>query len=540
MIVYGDRARRVSTSAVLDAIARERDPVARLIALGELTQGVADAERDAAGEDVGGPGERACMAALMAVADASTRDDVRTGDMLAALAGLAAIPSIVTLKDPEGYAFYALHPAAHAAAARALVLPGPIRVIGIRSIGTGLAALVAVTLGASAPATLRPVGHPFAREVHLSAGLAARLLGPPGTRYVIVDEGPGLSGSSFGAVADWLNAHGVADDCIVFLPGHAGELGPRASPAHRARWARARRPVAEFETVMRAPLTAAVAALIGPLDSPLQDIGAGRWRALRWPEPADWPPAAPQWERRKYLARANGATWLVKFAGLGAIGARKLARARALHAAGFTPEPAGLVHGFLVERWHAGAATPPRAAILACLPAYLGCRARAFPAPHDSGAALDALLAMARHNLADAGDPASDALAAEGPPRLAAKVRRVATDNRLDPHEWLARPDGRVLKADALDHCEAHDLIGCQDIAWDVANAALAFALDPAETAALTRAVPADPELVAFYTPCARAFRIGWHTMAAQACDVADAARHHSAVNDLLSRKRES
>ena len=37
------------------------------------------------------------------------------------------------------------------------------------------------------------------------------------------------------------------------------------------------------------------------------------------------------------------------------MGARKLARARSLHAAGFTPEVAGFRHGFLVERWIDGA-----------------------------------------------------------------------------------------------------------------------------------------------------------------------------------------
>ena len=41
-------------------------------------------------------------------------------------------------------------------------------------------------------------------------------------------------------------------------------------------------------------------------------------------------------------------------------------------------------------------------------------------------------------------------------------VRRIETDNRMHAHEWLVRPDGSLLKADAVDHCEAHDLIGAR------------------------------------------------------------------------------
>ena len=41
--------------------------------------------------------------------------------------------------------------------------------------------------------------------------------------------------------------------------------------------------------------------------------------------------------------------------------------------------------------------------------------------------------------------------------------------------------DGHLLKTDALDHHAAHDLVGCQDIAWDIAGAAVELDLAPAE-----------------------------------------------------------
>jgi hypothetical protein len=125
---------------------------------------------------------------------------------------------------PEGYAFYALHPALYAAAAARLP-PADWRVIGIRSIGTGLAAVAASALRAPPPVTVRPGGHPFSRELRLAPELKAEWAAHDGS-FAVVDEGPGLSGSSFGAVADALERLGVPRERIAFLPGHGGDLGP--------------------------------------------------------------------------------------------------------------------------------------------------------------------------------------------------------------------------------------------------------------------------------------------------------------------------
>ena len=94
------------------------------------------------------------------------------------------------VRVPEGYAFYALHPALYASAAAHLP-PGDWRVIGIRSIGTSLSAVVAAALGAPPPVTVRPTGHPFARELRLSAELEAEWAAHAGP-FVVVDEGPVL------------------------------------------------------------------------------------------------------------------------------------------------------------------------------------------------------------------------------------------------------------------------------------------------------------------------------------------------------------
>ena len=134
------------------------------------------------------------------------------------------LPDSITMRVPEGYAFYALYPEAYAEAARSLKLAGPVTVIGLRSIGTSLAAITAAAIGASSLVTLRPFGDAYARQVAISDALARVLLSDSDGQFVIVDEGPGLSGSSFGAVADWLEDHGVAEDRLIALPIHGGSL----------------------------------------------------------------------------------------------------------------------------------------------------------------------------------------------------------------------------------------------------------------------------------------------------------------------------
>jgi hypothetical protein len=107
-------------------------------------------------------------------------------------------------------------------------------VIGIRSIGTGLAAVVAAVAGeGSIVFSVRPQGHPFDRRLSLSPSLETAILnGAP--EIAIVDEGPGLSGSSFGCVADWLEDRGVPPESIAFFPSHRGTPGPYAmSPSSR-------------------------------------------------------------------------------------------------------------------------------------------------------------------------------------------------------------------------------------------------------------------------------------------------------------------
>src|SRR5206468_5416318 len=138
-----------------------------------------------------------------------------------------------------------------------------------------------------------------------------------------------------------------------------------------------------------------------------------------------------------------------------------------------------------VERW-VGDAQPlnPAERPVEEIGRYLGARARLFPADAGSGATVDELIAMCRRNISLAfGEEVAGRLPPWDTVTLSARVARVRTDNKLDRTEWLRAPGGRLLKTDGLDHHQAHDLIGCQDIAWDVAGAITEFDLDDSETA---------------------------------------------------------
>jgi hypothetical protein len=526
-------------------IERHAALVAVLIEAGELAQGLVDAQFEKAGRDAGSTAGILAMTLLARVAGA-VRASWESGFARldpppeAEVRALAAAPlsAVVHTKRAEGFALYSLYPESYIEAAKAASLQasGQIRVVGIRSIGVPLGALVAVALGAPPPVTLRPVGDPPYRRVAIAAGLAAELLADASSaRFAVVDEGPGLSGSSFGAVADFLEDQGVAPGRIHFLASHRGPLGSCASPRHRRRWARASRHVVDLgDLLLRGPrrpehrLENWVADLVGQPEHPLEEISGGRWRLLRYAREADWPASNLYLERRKFLLRADGGTWLLKFAGLGREGAHKLERGRALHAAGFAPEVVGYRHGFLVERWLGDLPSLDRGfgdrdRLVAQVGRYLGFRARHFPAGAERGAPLVRLWEMARFNTGLAlGEGLARRLDRWAPAleRLAGRVRRVETDNRPHAWEWLLARDGCLLKTDALDHHAGHDLVGCQDVAWDVVGAAFELGLTRPERDQLCGVVEAetgravDPDLLALLAPCYLALQLGDRALA--------------------------
>ncbi len=544
MLVFGDRSERVDPRERLarltrDVAAGEGCPELRTAALveaGMLAQGLADAEFAERGEDDPSRTQDLALALVRALADPQAFDSAAARAAAEALAA-RPLPAEVTCKVPEGFSVYGVYPEAYRRTAARLRLRRPL-VVGLRSIGLALAAAAAAGAGAARIVTLRPTGHPFRREVRASARLRDLFAAHPG-EVLIVDEGPGLSGSSFNAAADLLCALGIDEARLVFMPSHPGDLGPEASDAHRARWSRARRAPATLDGLLaQDPIGRWFEDLTGPVRR-VEDLSGGAWRdelpaAIR-------PPAWRLQERRKFRITAERGVFLARFAGLGPLGAGKLDLAGRLHAAGFGPEPLGLRRGFLLERWVDGeplvAGQGERGAILERIGAYLAFRAVQLPGPGSgpgSGADAAELMEMTRVNAGlVGGEPLGRAVAAALPPpgRLAAAAWPICVDGRLHPWEWRRGADGRLWKTDALDHAVGHDLIGHQDIAWDVAGAVVEFGLSPQEAAFLSARVGAargrvlEPDLLAAYRLAYCAFQAGLWTYAASDPQEAVAAR---------------
>ncbi len=550
MLVFGDqvrtsetRARLAGLSTSLAGIAAARPGIDRHSALASafidasaVAQAIADAEFAVRGCDDRSAAQDAAMTLVMALAralgcswDSAFRAPVTIPRIELRRLASSILPDALEWKVAEGFAFYAVYPEAYWRAAAAC--EGVSRVVGIRSIGLPLAAMVAARLGAGRPLTVRPIGDPFRRTLSLAPAYAADLA--HGGSVAIVDEGPGLSGSSFGALAEHLGARGLPEHRVRFFPSHRGGPGPEAEPGWREAWLRSRRHVVAVDDLILQPsdparhLASWFEDLLGKATEPLRDLSGGAWRALHFRSPAEWPPANLHQERRKLLLRTETGDYLLKFVGLGPEGMRKAERAKALAAAGFAPETFGYRHGFLAERWLSEAVPLrprgfDRARLIETLGRYIAFRIGRFPAARDDGARFETLIGMARRNTSLAlGAAAAERL----PPRPPAGLfgGRIETDGRMHPWEWLALPDGRLLKADGVDHHAAHDLIGCQDPAWDVAGATIELGLTAQEQRTLLAAVAEqsgrsiDPRLVAFLTPCYLAFQLGAAKLAADA-----------------------
>jgi hypothetical protein len=403
-------------------------------------------------------------------------------------------PASIAVSDPEGYAYYAVFPEQYVAAAldvAARIAPSHATCIGVRAIGTSLSAAVSAALERRGcrvrSCTVRPRGHPFDRTLALDARLEQWLVAEPDTLFLVVDEGPGLSGSSFAAVASALTRIGVADERIVFLPSWLPDGSAFVNDSARGVWSRHRKASVSFDEHWIA--SGRLSTAFGGGD--IADLSAGAWRERITCACEPWPPVQPQHERRKYLRRKRGEpTALHKFVGLGERGRTACERAHVLADAGFSPRPLQQSNGFLATELVAGrslAAFAVDEILLERLASYLAFVAREFPAKSATVAPasmLDMVDVNARALLGE-----SDGAAVGRTMRTYASTLENATpialDGRMLPHEWIAM-SGAVLKIDATDHGDDHFFPGPGDIAWDLAGTAVEFRLDDAARRHLT------------------------------------------------------
>lgn len=508
VIVYGDKKRVEYAGEIIARIAKLRVAVERkrgfarrevllkiLIEAGELVQGAADLD-EAAGAKLYAP--------LLQLARAFVSDgrDVTESAVLAFSELTRGLPPL-EVSRAEGFAYYSLYPEQYVAAARR-VRSASLVVIGLRSIGTTLGAVVAAATDAELFVTVRPTGHPFRRELLVAPDIQMQLLSDRERRtYLVVDEGPGLSGSSMVAVGRWLEAHGIQRDQIVFLPSHRGGPGGEASDEVRAYWAGVRSEVSSFDELFLDPDAPVQLGDVLEMDE-LRDVSGGSWRAVC---PSEAPVNAQQ-ERRKFLGRRDGQRLLAKFCGLDAAAEEGVQVARVLGDRGYAPRVVDVRYGFTIWEWvDAASDANVTSADADRIADYL-----LFRKTHlrgERGAPAGKLLEMAEYNARGIADLSHWR---EQVAELERRRRPVLTDNRMHRWEWLRTSEGTLLKSDAADHAFAHDLIGAQDIAWDVAGGVIELGLDGAK---LRERVGADEQLLEFYRDAYAAFHFGYYDVAA-------------------------
>ncbi len=505
LLVFREDRRQVSGSELKSALAREMESsgtpdtlLRALLRAGELECGVADAAPELLAK-----WERVTDT----LADALLSKETFSPDICLPLIHQAVAPASVHISKPEGFAYYALYPLAYAEVLDDLgPLPTNVAVIGIRSIGTTLSAIVAAAArrrGVNAGRiTVRPAGHPYNRQTRFS---------PPqlewvkkslerGAAFLVVDEGPGLSGSSFLSVAEALVKAAVPAETITLICGHEPNLNSLCSDngaqrASRFRWV-------AVNSRPRVPSGAEVF------------LGGGEWRRYSFAQEQDWPASWTSLERLKYLSSDEAEhVQLFKFTGFGHYGDAVIEREREVAGARFGPWVERECEGFVRYEWLQArpmCAGDLSQSALSRLAEYCAFRAQTFPADL---AELNPLQEMAEHNLSQ--------LRIDVPCQLEL-VRPVVADGRMQPHEWLLTPDSQMLKTDSGSHGDDHFFPGPTDIAWDLAGAIVEWKMNAAQSdfflESYRRASSdnAAPRIGDFITACT-AFRTSYCLMAANA-----------------------
>lgn len=443
----------------------------------------------------------------------------------------------LTVKMPEGFAFYALFPEQYCASALRWLADHAeepekrAAVVGIRSIGTTLGAVVAATLRARGwhvdSFTVRPTGHPFKRHVEIEQERVSRV------RWgLVVDEGPGMSGSSMAAVGEALVAAGLRREQISSFPGHSGEPGIAASEEVRAWWAATHRYVTPLEQIRfeGRSLPQTLAKWVANAErskgeaAQIRDVSGGLWREIAYSSLEQWPPVCAPFERPKLLCTlGSGERVLLKFDGLCGAPGGQMTTAEAV--AGLLESQGegsiGAHQGYYARRWIEG--TPlgredADATMLSRMGGYIA-RASGPPLPEaEQQAGLQRLAEMLYWNTWESlGEEIAERTRSWAEKMFAAPYSELPCygDGRMASHEWIKTASGEVVKVDSAGHAWDHTCIGAQSVAWDIASAIVEWRLDDTAVAKLLDAfqsaggLPVSHDALTFYRMAYSAFRVG-------------------------------
>ena len=418
--------------------------------------------------DIGSSGLPIVQQATDLLADLLLDNDVRslaTVTLKPRLAGIH-VPEHLTISPPEGFAYYALHPCDFARLAeRVPATAGKMAVVGIRSIGTTLSAVVSASLRhqrkSTQRITVRPAGHPYNRvtEFNTSQYDWVRCQLDQNAHFLVVDEGPGRSGSSFLSVAEALVRIGVKSDSITLLGSRPVDSSMLCADAAAIRWSQFRFLSPIMQTYERFK----------------HDfyVGGGEWRSL-FHSNSNWPESWPQMERLKFLSADRNR--LFKFEGFGQFGSNVLERASVLSQANFGPQAENAGDGMISYSVIQGARPTPSevsSELLQQLAEYCAFRAREFSWHEPVSSQLGE---MTQFNL-----QSQFGVAADFSPELLQTANPVLVDGRMQPHEW-ALSKQQLIKMDGTTHGDDHFFPGPTDIAWDLAGTIVEWSLDQSAT----------------------------------------------------------
>lgn len=445
-----------------------------------------------------------------------------------------SMPRRLACPVSEGFAYAGIQPNAYDAAVRRLLArdrPSRVLVVGLRTSGTTLGAIVAARCERAGVATraltVRPHGHPLDRRCETDERWRSVVAAEVGATCLVVDEGPGPSGSSLAAIAEQLERLGHARECIRLVCSHDPDPASFRSERARQRWPLHERVVAR----MQVPEFG-------------EEWSAGQWRACRgWPAPA-WPAVHPCHERLKGTVPGDPSK-LVKFVGLGPFGQLVATRASQAAAAGFGVPVLGLRGGYLHMTCLRDARSPGRRAtpaLAATLAKYLPWRAAAMQTGERADQAP--LLEMLETNTRLHHGERLDAGLSVARARAATAVSQpaVIVDGHLSPWEWLTTTHG-LLKVDTAEHGDDHFQPGPQDIGWDVAAALCEFAWSGSERRSLVGRLAAAlhdatlPERLRWLVPCYLAARLGYVTLAVEDLRATDEEPRFRRLRDRYARQ---
>jgi hypothetical protein len=415
-----------------------------------------------------------------------------------------SLPPRLSTPRFEGFSYYALHPNAFADVRVLPNRPAVCAVIGIRSIGTVLSAMFqAAALEHGIPSsrlTIRPTGHPYDRVCDFTDSQrewveAQKLLR---ATFIIVDEGPGLSGSSFLSVAEALVRTGIPSARIVLLGTREYGEGVLCAPKADQRWSK-------FQyKATHAPQNA--------IPADMHALLPGEWRTIWCSNQTRWPAVWRSMERSKFLTQDK--KHILKFEGLGRFGEETLCRSRAIASAGFGPKAEAAVDGWVYYEIAPGCAATNAevsTADLERIADYCSFRASEFATRVQDSDSLEQMLQF--NALQECGivlPECSEALNSS---------HATIVDGRMQPCEWIGS-FGNLTKVDGASHGDDHFYPGPADIAWDLAGALVEWNLDSDAAAFLLNRFekksgrPIRSKL-AVYLMAYSAFRMGYTKMAA-------------------------